>query len=110
VPLVEVAVQKTLEGMVVRVKGAATFAAAGALADCLPPLTARRPPLVTLDLSELHFLSTLTVGVLLAYRRAVIRAGGRVRLAPAPRPQVHDALVATGLIELFEAGEETDKS
>jgi hypothetical protein len=38
---------------------------------------------VTLDLSELRSISSLAMGVLVAYRRGVVRRGGRVRLAAA---------------------------
>jgi hypothetical protein len=58
---------------------------------------------VTLDLSELRSASPLAVGVLAAYGRSVIRAGGRVRLAGGLQPAVMKALTrADLLVELFE--------
>jgi anti-anti-sigma factor len=101
-PLVEVAIRETPEEVVVRVKGEATVVAASTLDRSLLPLTARRPRLVTLDLSELRCLSTLAMGVLLRYRRAVVRAGGRVRLTVTLQPQVQEALGRAELLELFE--------
>jgi anti-anti-sigma factor len=63
---------------------------------------ARRPAVVTLDLSELRSISSLAMGVLVAYRRGVIRAGGRVFLAGALQPAVHEALARAELFDLFE--------
>jgi anti-anti-sigma factor len=102
-PLVEVAIHATPEEVIVHVKGEATVVAASTLDACLLPLTARRPRLVTFDLSELRCLSALAMGVLMRYRRAVVRAGGRVRLALTLQPQVREALGRAELLELFAA-------
>jgi anti-anti-sigma factor len=90
--------------VIVRIKGDATVTAATTLDASLLPLTARRPQFVTLDLSELHSLSALVMGVLVRYRRAVVRAGGRVRLTQTLQPQVREALVRAELLELFATG------
>jgi len=103
-PLVEVAICATPEEVIVRVKGDATVVAASSLDASLLPLTAWRPRLVTLDLSELRCLSVLAMGVLVRYRRAVVRASGRVRLALNLQPQVREALGQAELLELFSAG------
>jgi hypothetical protein len=63
-PLVEVAIREAPGELIVRVKGEATVVAASTLDASLPPLIARRPRLVTLDLSELRCLSALAMGVL----------------------------------------------
>jgi anti-anti-sigma regulatory factor len=57
---------------------------------------------VTLDLSEVRFLSSLAMGALVAFRRGVVRAGGRVRLFPVFLPEVEEALRRAGLLELFD--------
>src|SRR5262245_11625890 len=85
---VQVAVSRTAVGMVIRVKGEARAECAGALLDGLLA-AGRRPALVTLDLSELRSVSRLALGVLAAYRRGVVRAGGRVRLAGVLHPAVN---------------------
>jgi hypothetical protein len=42
------------------------------------------------------------MGVLVTYRRGVVRAGGRVRLAAELQPAVHEALARAELLDLFE--------
>jgi anti-anti-sigma factor len=57
----------------------------------------RRPGVVILDLSELHFISLMAVGILAAYRRSVVRTGGRLRLTRVMQPAVKEALARAGL-------------
>jgi anti-anti-sigma factor len=98
-----VEVLDTREGAVVRLRGEAGVVEAGALEASLLPLVARRPACVTFDLSGLLFLSSLAMGVLSTFRRAAVRAGGRVCLAPDLRPAVREALERAELIGLFDA-------
>jgi anti-anti-sigma factor len=88
--------------MVIQVKGEARLECAGALMNGLLSPAARRTACVTLDLSELRSISSLAMGVLVAYRRGVVRNGGRIRLAPALQPAVHEALARAELFGLFE--------
>jgi anti-anti-sigma factor len=97
-----VAARQTSDGLAIRVKGEATVEAAGALLSGLLAPAARRPAVVTLDLSELRSISCLAMGVLVAYRRGVVRAGGRVCLAQELRPAVREALARAALLDLFE--------
>src|SRR4051794_6057523 len=98
---VEVAVSQTAEGMLIRVKGEARSECAGALLDgLLGP--GRGPAVVTLDLSEVRSISSLALGILAAYRRSVVRTGGRVRLAGVLQPAVKEALGRAELFDLFE--------
>jgi anti-anti-sigma factor len=101
-PAVEVAVSQISDDLVIRVKGEARVECAGALLAGLLAPAARRPALVTLDLSELRWISSLAMGVLAAYRRGVVRTGGRVRLAKQVQPVVREALARAGLFDLFE--------
>jgi anti-anti-sigma regulatory factor len=71
------------------------------LTTALLGLSALRPPLVTLDLSGLTALSCLTMGDLVALRRGLVRAGGRVRLAAGLQQPVREALERAGLFALF---------
>ena len=103
VPAVEVAVDQTPDEMIVRVKGEARVESAGALLSSLLVPAARRRAVVTLDLSELCSISTLAMGVLVAYRRSVIRRGGRVCLAERLQLSVKEALARAELLDLFEA-------
>jgi anti-anti-sigma factor len=91
------------EGVVVRLRGEAGVAEARALEACLLPLVARRPARVTFDLAGLVLLSSLAMGVLVSCRRAVVRAGGRVCLAPDVPPAVRAALDRAALTGLFNA-------
>ena len=100
----KVEIHDTPEGMVVRLLGEAGVVEAGALEAALLRLAARRPEKVTFDLSELEFISSLAMGVLLAYRRGVVRTGGRVWLAPELRPMVRETLSRAELLSLFEVG------
>jgi anti-anti-sigma factor len=102
VSAVEVAVCETSDGLVIRVKGEARPDNVGMLLSGLLGPTARRPALVMLDLSELRSLSCLAMGVLVAYRRGVVRAGGRVCLADELQPPVREALARAELLDLFE--------
>jgi anti-anti-sigma factor len=97
-----VEVCETGRGPVVRLRGEVGVAEAGALTATLLPLIARRPPWVAFDLSELMFISSLGMGVLLAFRRAVVRDGARVCLVPNLRPAVREALERAELLSLFE--------
>ena len=101
-PAVQVAVSQTADGLVIQVKGEARVECAGALLDGLLTSAARRPAAVTLDLSELRSISCLAMGVLVGYRRGVVRTGGVVRLAEPLQPEVREALVRAEVLGLFE--------
>jgi anti-anti-sigma factor len=106
VPGVNVTISRTGDDMVVRVEGEARVDCAGALLDGLLRPSACRSPVVTLDLSGLRSISALAVGVLVCYRRSVVRTGGRVHLARQLQPAVRAALTRAGLPDLFETGED----
>jgi anti-anti-sigma regulatory factor len=89
--------------MIVRVAGKGCVGQADALEAALLSLGARWPSLVTLDLSGLKCVSCLTIGVLVRFRRGVVRAGGRVGLAADLQPKVREALDRGGLMSLFDA-------
>jgi anti-anti-sigma factor len=88
--------------MVVRVKGDASVDSSGSLLNGLLVPSAGRRVFVTLDLSELRSLSALAMGVLVAYRRSVLRRGGQVRLVEEMQPTVREALARADLFNLFE--------
>jgi anti-anti-sigma regulatory factor len=87
--------------MIVRAAGKGCIGEADALAASLLRLGTLRPRLVTLDLSGLSCVSSLTMGVLVAFWRGVVRTGGRVRLAPSLQEPVRGALARAGLLDLF---------
>jgi anti-anti-sigma factor len=100
-PHIEVGIDEAPGKVVVRIAGEASLRQADKLTAALLGLSARRPSLVTLDLSRLSFLSSLAMGVLVAFRRGIVRAGGRVRLAAAPQEPVREALARAELLNLF---------
>jgi anti-anti-sigma factor len=102
-----VEVAATEEGPLVRLRGEAGVAEANFLETSLLPLIATRPARVTFDLTELQLLSSLSMGALVTFRRAVVRAGTRVYLAPNLHPTVREALERAQLMGLFEAAGDT---
>jgi anti-anti-sigma factor len=86
---------------IVCLKGDASVTQARALEAGLLPVSALRPRRVILDLSEVTYLSSLAMGVLVGFRRGIIRAGGQVHLVPNLQPRVREALEAARLTELF---------
>jgi anti-anti-sigma factor len=89
------------QGVVLRVEGSASFNNLNRLQFALIRLVARRVPLAVLDFSELTFIASLAMGVMVTFRRDLGRWGGRVRIAGV-RPEIHEALQAAGVAELFE--------
>jgi anti-anti-sigma factor len=100
IPPLEVTVREAAGEIVVRLKGAAGVDEGWILESALLPLWSRRSPHVIFDLGELQFISSLAMGMLVAFRRWVVGAGGQVRLA-AIQPTVRDALTRARLSELF---------
>jgi hypothetical protein len=64
--------------------------------------SAQRTSVVTLDLSEVRSLSCLATGVLVSFRRGVVRAGGRVRVAEELQSAGKEALARADLLKLFK--------
>jgi anti-anti-sigma factor len=87
--------------VVVRVAGEAGVRQAAELTAALLGPSAGRPALVTLDLAGLNFISSLAMGVLVSFRRGVVRAGGLVRLAPGLQEPVHEALERARVLALL---------
>jgi anti-anti-sigma factor len=102
---VELSINETPAEVIVRVAGEVRLGQVDELAAALLCLSARRPALVTLDLSGLSFISSLAMGVLVTFRRGVVRAGGRVRLADTLQGSVREALVRAELLALFDSPE-----
>jgi anti-anti-sigma factor len=107
-PRLEVSVSEAAEELVVHVAGEAGVAQSSALTVALLRLSARRVPQVTLDLSGLSLLSSLAMGAMAAFRRGIVRAGGRVRLVACMAQTVRESLERTGMIALFEQADDRD--
>ena len=102
-PRLEVGVTEGPAETIVRLAGPGCVGQADALTAGLLGLSARRPALLTLDLSGLRCLSCLTLGVLVTFRRGVVRRGGRVGLAAALQEPVRAALERAGLLALLSS-------
>ena len=98
----EVEVLEAGEEVVVWLRGEAGVAEAGVLETALMRLLTRRPACVIFDLSELRFLSSLAMDVLVDYRHATVLAGIHVYRAPELYPAVRETLHRVGLMDLFE--------
>jgi len=103
-PRLDIEVVETKDEVVVRLRGEAGVPEALVLEASVMRLAAKRPACVTFDLSELTGISALAMGVLTTYRRAAIRAGARVCLAPSLAPAVREALTRAEVLSLFESG------
>jgi hypothetical protein len=86
---------------VVRLAGEAGVGHARRLAMELAGVSVHRPSLVTLNLASLEAISSLVMGVLEAFRRGIVRAGGRVRLEAALTGPVRAAMERAGLLALL---------
>lgn len=98
---IELSIEETPTEVVVRVAGEAGLQQTQELTMALLGLSARRPARVTLDLSGLSFVSSRAVRILVAFRRGVVRAGGRMRLAATLQEPVRAALGRAELLMLL---------
>ena len=76
---------------VVTLRGEAGFRQSPRLGEALARVSARRPGFVLLDLAGLTFISSLAMGELVRFQRALARYGGRVVLVAVP-PSIAGAL------------------
>jgi anti-anti-sigma factor len=102
---IEVTARESNGEVVVRVAGKGCVGQAATLATGLLGLSTRRQAQVALDLSGLKCVSSLALGVLVAFRRGIVRSGGRVRLAPSLQSPVRKRLEEAGLLPLFGLSE-----
>jgi anti-anti-sigma factor len=100
-PRIEVGIDEGPGEVVVRLGGEAGVGQAGELTAALLRLSAARTPLLTLDLSGLRFISSLAMGLLVDFRRGVVRSGRRVRLSADLDGSVRETLERAGLLALF---------
>ncbi|WP_269858255.1 STAS domain-containing protein [Streptomyces sp. RPT161] len=87
--------------LVVELHGEVDFVSAGATKACLDRLTARRRPLLLMDLRPVTFIDCAGLGVLCRARRRVRARGGRLALV-IDDPRVLRTLSLAGLSRAFE--------
>jgi anti-anti-sigma factor len=96
-----VAVTEMHQGAIVRFEGSGDFLTAERMQAPLTQLCARRPSFAVLDLSQLTFLSSLAMGVLVRFRRDMSRWDGCVKIAGC-RPEVYESMDCASLTDLFD--------
>lgn len=94
-------VEDVAHGRLVCIRGQADTAAVAEIERAFLRVAAGRPRLVVLDLSEMSFVSSLAMGLLVTLHKAVTRQGGQLRLA-AVQPLVAAAFARVRLLELLE--------
>lgn len=85
---------------VVRVGGDLDIATVAQLRTQLLDLADERPPAVVVDLSEVTFLDSTGIGVLIGARRRLLRLGSDLLLA-SPSPAADLTLRAVGLLRVL---------
>ena len=100
-PRLAVVICDSANEVVVRLQGDGGHLQAAELDRALLPLRARRLALVTFDLAELQFISSLVLGILVGFHRSSIRVGGRVRVISL-RPNVREVFEKAGLKMLLQ--------
>ena len=100
-PRLQVVVSDLPDEVLVSLKGEAGYLEADVLSAALRPLSARRSPLVTFELSELCMICSLALGILVSYHRSAVRNGGQVRFR-GHHPNIRDIIEQTKLVMLLE--------
>ena len=89
----------------VALRGELDFTNAGEVTDAIRAVVEReRPAAVRMDLTEVTFLDSSGIGVLVAAMRAAEEAQADYRVEH-PNPKVHDQLRTTGLLAPFGLAE-----
>jgi anti-anti-sigma factor len=96
----ETAVTECKRATVVHLKGCVDIASVDRLEFVLMRVLDQSPNLVVLDLSELQQLSSLAIGKLMTFRRAIVYSGGDVKLGPMC-PEIRSELESLQLIDWF---------
>ena len=103
----DVDVERTTGGSVVRVRGEVDLATSPALADALAGIAAADGPVVV-DLTDVGFLDSSGLSVLLQARER-LAAGPGLRLV-VTRPALTRVLAVTGLDEVFDVAPTVDEA
>src|SRR5690242_18841397 len=94
-PLFKVASRSEREGVTIALSGELDLAGAAKLSEALDEAKASGGPL-TLDLTNLDFIDSSGLGVLVRFNNAAVEAGFAYRVIAGP-PRVHRAFVLSGL-------------
>ncbi len=88
--------------VIVKIAGDAGLAEADTLDAHLNRLAKANPKAVIFELSGLNFISSIGMGAMVSFRNAIIRSGGKVRVA-AMQPLVEEAFRRARLVDLFDS-------
>jgi anti-sigma B factor antagonist len=95
--------------VVVKAAGEIDIAAAPGLAEKLDDVFDAQRPDVVVDLSEVTFLDSSGLAVLVAHFKSVLAAGGEMRLV-VTEPRVRQVLEITGLDRVFPIYDSADSA
>lgn len=76
-------------GVTVSLNGRADFEAVQPLREGLQKVALKRPEVAIIDLSQLDFIGSGGIGVLVEFRKAIVKNGGRVVIAAANEYVAH---------------------
>src|SRR5262249_32351444 len=96
----QIEIEPITSGVLVRLTGEAIVGNVDRLQSSLLGIMAQRPALIVFDMAGIVFAASLFMGVLVTFRRGIVRNGGQVRLA-ALQPGVEAAFRTARLGELF---------
>ena len=88
--------------LVVTPHGDGGYRQAELLGAALSKIAAGRPAKVTLNLSRLTFIDSVGMGVLISFKHALARDGGKLALADVP-PHIAEVLRVSRLLEWLSA-------
>lgn len=94
-------------GVVVRLGGRADFAAVDHLRESLQAAARQHPHAAIIDASGLEFIGSAGIGVLVEFRKALMRLGGRVVMAGA-NEYIAGCFKLSRLDQAFEQFESVD--
>jgi anti-anti-sigma factor len=100
-PSLDIQIDEKPNAVVVRLTGHAAIGESNNLQSSLNYLEEQHPPLVVFDLARLDYVTSLTMGMLIAFRRGLARHDGKVKLAAA-RPMVLETFRVAGLSAVFD--------
>ena len=99
-PPLKVEVERLPAAAIIRLIGEANVQQSGQMERELTMLSALRPPQVVIDLSQLTFISSLALGMLVEFQRGLARNHVKVVLAGLP-PKIREVFRSTTLEQLF---------
>ena len=96
----QIEIEPITGGILIRLAGNAAIDCVDRLELSLLAITAQRPALTVFDLAGIAVAASNFMGVLVSFRRGIVRNGGQVRLA-ALQPNVEAAFRSARLDQLF---------